>query len=66
VKMPQRSIRTPKNIPAMMPPWGSPKHSSSARLLSYLRDSMVPVCRVAPHLTQVTAVSSFLVPHFVQ
>ncbi len=66
MKMPQKSIRMPNTKPAMMPPWGSPKHSFSARLLAYLRDSIVPVCSVAPHLTHVTAVSSFLVPHFEQ
>jgi len=63
---PQKSIMTPMTMPAIAPPCGSPKHSCSARLRSYLRVMGVPVCRVAPQFVQTMAVSSFLVPHFVQ
>lgn len=56
----------PMARPTIVPPWGSPKHSCWARLRSHLRDSVVPVCRLAPQFVHVVAVSSFLVPHLEQ
>src|SRR3989337_3271724 len=63
---PQNTIIAPIARPTMVPPWGSPKHSCSIRLRSYLRETWVPVSKLAPQLTQTKAVSSFLVPHFEQ
>jgi len=61
---PQMRIITPKARPTIAPPCGIPKHSSS-RLRSYLREGGA-VSRLAPHLTQTKASSSFLAPHLVQ
>src|SRR3990170_5037108 len=63
---PQSNIITPIAMPTNAPPWGSPKHSCSIRRRSYLRETWVPVSKLAPQLTQTKAVSSFLVPHFEQ
>jgi hypothetical protein len=62
--IPAMIIIMPMISPTIAPPWGSPKHSSSARLRSCLQAGRVP--KLAPHLTHATASSSFLVPHFVQ
>lgn len=61
---PQIRIIMPKARPTIAPPCGIPKHSSS-RLRSYLREGGA-VSRLAPHLTQTMASSSFLAPHLVQ
>jgi len=61
---PESSIITPIAKPTTVPPRGIPKHSSSARLRSCLGGGAVS--RLAPHLAQTTASSSFLAPHLVQ
>lgn len=62
---PQSRIIAPMAKPTTVPPCGIPKHSSSGRLCSYLRDGGA-VARLAPHLMHTTASSSFLAPHLVQ
>ena len=62
---PQIRIIIPKAKPTIAPPCGIPKHSSSVRLRSYLREGGA-VSRLAPHLTHTMASSSFWAPHLVQ
>ncbi len=66
ITKPKMRIMVPMAMPTMAPPWGSPKHSCCWRRRSHLRDSVVPVCRLAPQFVHVVAVSSFLVPHLLQ
>lgn len=63
---PQSRIIMPMAKTTIVPPYGIPKHSSSMGLRSCLRDGGAAVFRLAPHLTQTTAFSSFLAPHLVQ
>ena len=65
IMIPEIRIITPMAKPTIMPPCGIPKHSSSTRLRSYLREGGA-VARLAPHLTHTKASSSFLAPHLVQ
>ena len=66
METPQINIIAPITMPAIVPPFGRPKQSCSAFPRSCRREAKVPVCRLAPHFTQKSAVSSFLVPHFGQ
>jgi len=61
---PHRIIISPITKPPIAPPLGNPKHSFSFRRRSRLTGGWLP--KGSLHLTQITASSSFLVPHFVQ
>ena len=71
IPSPMMIMKMPRIMPATVPPWGIPKHSSSRCLRSPKQPSLLLSLPLsgksdAPHFTQNFASSSLFAPHFGQ